>query len=149
MKRFFIVLGLIVITSIGLWAVTELDGYCSVNRVLGMPALCVGSVEPAWLTLGMGTGVLVVGGGGVGVVAITAYGAGILFATGQLSAGLIAFGQLGFGLILFLGQVGAGTIAAGQAVGGGLVWAQGGLGYSGKEFIKELNTDIADLMKFR
>ncbi len=148
MKRFAILSGAIVVTALGLWAMGTLFGI-DPRPVLGLPPLASIDGGPAWLSVGAGVGVLVVGLAGAGVVSFTLYGAGLLFSTGQLTVGLIALGQLGVGLILFLGQVGGGLVGAGQAVGGGLVWGQGSLGFDGKTFIQDLNADVTDLMRFR
>ncbi len=153
-----IILGFLVFTSVGLgiggpsWPEGKAEvpeGKLAEPLFWGLPAVRVMSKEPAWLTLGSGTGVLIVGMGGMGVVAITLYGAGLLFATGQLAIGLLAMGQVGFGLILWLGQAGGGIAAAGPVVGGGLAWGQGLLGKDGSTFFKRLNEDFNDLCKFR
>lgn len=158
MFRFLILLGVIVFTAVGMaigapsWpeGISELPaGVQGEPLFWGLPALRVMSEDPAWLSLGSGYGVLMVGLGGAGVVAITLYGAGIVFATGQLAVGLMAAGQVGFGVVLWLGQAGGAFTAAGQVVGGGLVWGQGQLGKDGEPFFKALHEDLSDLFKFR
>ena len=159
MYRFFILLGLLVVTSVGLgvsgpsWPEAppaESDVLVEVEPLFwGLPAVRIMSQEPAWLSLGTGIGVLMVGMGGVGVVSITLYGAGLLFATGQLAVGLVAMGQVGFGIILWLGQLGGAFIAAGQLAGGRLAWGQGHFGGDGEEFFKLLNEDLSDLFRFK
>ena len=159
MYRFFILLGFIVVTSLGLgltgpdWpeAPPAESAVPMETEPLfwGLPATRVMSSEPAWLALGTGVGVLMVGMGGVGVVAITLYGAGLLFATGQLAVGLVAMGQVGFGLILWLGQLGGAFVTAGQMVGGRLAWGQGQLGSDGSAFFMQLHEDLTDLCGFK
>ena len=94
-----------------------------------------------------GKGVLVLGAG-VGVVAITLYGAGVLFATGQIAVGGIAIGQAGAGFSFFLGQLGGAFTALGQVVGGVLARGQGYLGKDGGEFLKELSAELNELLRF-
>lgn len=121
----------------------------SESEFLGVPIVSMAEGDWAWLTIGAGTGVLVVGVGGAGLVAFTLYGAGLLFGTGQVTAGLICMGQAGLGLVLFLGQAGTGLVCAGQVVIGGLGWGQGRLAMDGEAFIKKLDNDITDLLRFR
>jgi len=157
--RFLILLGFIVFTAVGLaiggpaWpdaGAAELpEGVDPEPLFWGLPALRVMSQEPAWLAVGSGAGVLMVGMGGVGVVAITLYGAGLLFATGQLAVGIMAAGQVGLGLLLWLGQAGGALLSAGQVVGGGLVWGQGQLGWDGEKFFTMLHEDLTDLFSFK
>jgi hypothetical protein len=148
MSRFIVVAILIIVTAIGLWGLTLLGLGDPNQLVLGLRPVGTATEELVWLNIGGGFGVLVVGLAGGGVVCFTLYGAGLLFATGQLTAGLIAFGQLGIGFVLFLGQVGAGIIAGGQGVGGYLSWHQGGGQGQGAHFIRGLNEDFKDLMRF-
>ena len=82
----------------------------SESEFLGVPVVSMVEDQWAWLTIGAGTGVLVVGAGGAGLVTFTLYGAGLLFGTGQVTAGLICMGQAGLGLVLFLGQAGTGLV---------------------------------------
>lgn len=159
MVRFLVLLGVLVVTSVGMgvsgpsWPEAppaESAVPVQVEPLFwGLPAVRVMSEEPAWLSLGSGIGVLMVGMGGVGVVSITIYGAGLLFATGQLAVGLVAMGQVGFGIILWLGQAGGAFLAAGQVVGGKLAWGQGQLGSDGSEFFKQLQEDLSDLFRFK
>lgn len=114
--------------------------------VLGLPVVSHNPDVVGWLAMGRG---VVVVGAGVGVVAYTIYGAGLLFATGQLAVGLIATGQVGAGPTLFLGQAGAGLLAAGQVVGGVLTVGQGTVGWDGAELFAELHEDLTDLFFFR
>ena len=95
MKHFFILLAVIIATSVVFAGITLL-GDTTTTEVLGMQVVSAGNFDqPAWLCVGGGAGVLVVGVGGVGVVSITLYGAGLLFATGQLAVGLLCIAQLG------------------------------------------------------
>lgn len=95
----------------------------TLTRVAGLPVISFGANDGAWLAFG-GLGVLVIGVG-LGVVSLSIYGAGILFATGQLAVGLTALGQLGLGFFLFLGQVGAGLHVGAQGGLGFRRWTQG------------------------
>jgi len=131
--RFFITLASTLVTGIGIGLVSLVYGDGK-ELVAGMPAVCVGSLEPCWLAFGGGNGVLVVGLTGVGLVSLTLYGAGVFFATGQLAAGLLAIGQAGVGLIGWIGQVGAGTTGVGQLIVGWLVRGQLPIGKDGKAF---------------
>ena len=159
MFRFLILLGVLVVTSVGLgvsgpsWPEAppaESAVPVEVEPLFwGLPAVRVMSEEPAWLSLGSGVGVLMVGFGGAGVIAITLYGFGLLFATGQLAVGLVAMGQVGFGIILWLGQAGGAFLAGGQVVGGRLAWGQGQLGGDGEQFFTDLHKDLSDLFKFK
>jgi hypothetical protein len=103
---------------------------------------------PAWIALGSGTGVLVIGVFGIGAVCLTLYGAGLLFATGQLAIGMIAFGQVGVGFTTFVGQLGpAVVIAIGQAVAGIFAFGQGPLGRADSEaFLRELSRELNELL---
>jgi hypothetical protein len=143
--RFLILVGIMTVMSIILVVLTEyLAGDSAPTRVLGMPLTGITPDEPCILTLGGGVGVIVVGVG-VGVVAFTMYGAGILFATGQVVAGCIAFGQAGIGLVFFGGQVGAGVTGVGQGIlGVHTVMDDKG---RGKPFLVELNRDLGKILK--
>jgi hypothetical protein len=112
--------------------------------VLGMPVTNAASTDPAWISVG-GAGVIVIGAG-YGVVAFTLYGAGLLFATGQLAVGLVAFGQLVVGVLFFLGQLGLGIAGAGQVAVGVSVVGQGQLGWDGETFLKRLSSDLDDAL---
>ena len=102
-------------------------------------------VSLAW----MSAGVLVVGVGGVGVVSITLYGAGLLFATGQLAVGLLCIAQLGVGPVFFFGQVGAGFVAFGQLVFGALTGGQVPIGFNGKPMLRGLSAELNQVLAFR
>lgn len=147
MGRFIALAVLIIVTAGALGGLTYLGLGDANQAVLGLKPVGI-AADACWLNLGGGTGVLVIGLAGAGVVSFTLYGAGVLFATGQLTAGGIAFGQLGIGLVLFLGQVGGGIIAGGQGVGGYLSWRQGGGSSPGARFIRALNEDMKDLLRF-
>jgi len=158
-KRFWILVGAIVLTSIGLGLVVHRDPETGMSeaKVLGMGAVCMGTAEPCWLQLGFPTengseaepptGVLVVGLGGVGVVMIGLYGVGLLFATGQLAAGLITVCQVGVGLVFFLGQLAFGLTGLGQLAIGGLVAGQGRLGMDGEAFLRQLDRDVSQALR--
>lgn len=150
MKRFALLAVIIVATSLGLGLTTTMapDGQVSQSRFMGLPVVSL-SGPTGWLTIGDGSGVLLVGFGGVGVVTFTLIGAGLLFGTGQVAAGSICMGQAGLGLVAFLGQAGTGLVGAGQVIVGGLGWAQGRLAFDGKAFILGLNSDLDDLFRFR
>ena len=117
MKQLALLISCFAVTVAGLAFFTEYQNALSLTRVGGLPSIGIGPEGGAWLSI-FGAGVLVIGGG-AGVVSIGIYGAGILFATGQLAVGLVAMGQLGLGLLLYLGQLGVGLQVGGQ---GGLGW---------------------------
>ena len=140
MKRFGVLLGVITVTAIALAL-----GPGGSEKVLGMPVVEVEGGGPAWIAVG-GSGVLCLGVG-VGVVSLTIYGAGILFATGQLAVGLICFAQLGVGLVFACVQVGAGLTGIGQGIAGGLVTGQGTVGRDGEEFLRALDRDVENALR--
>lgn len=156
-KRFWLLVGVIVLTTVGLAFAVKRDPETGMSaaKVLGMPAVCIGASEPCWLQLGIPesgdppVGVLVVGLGGAGVVMIGLYGVGLLFATGQLAAGLIAVCQVGVGLVFFLGQLAFGLTGLAQLAIGGLVAGQGRLGMDGAEFLEVLNRDVERSLRLR
>lgn len=137
MKNFVILAVLIVVTTAALGFTTEMavSGTTSRTRVLGAPVASLGEADFSWISIGAGSGVIVLGAG-VGVVAFTLIGAGLLFGTGQVTAGFIA------------GQAGTGLVGAGQVVVGALGWAQGRLAMDGEEFIKSFNKDLNETLKF-
>lgn len=114
------------------------------TEILGMRVVAIGSGEPAWIAMG-GVGVIVLGVG-FGVVAFTLYGAGVLFATGQLAGGLIAFGQLAVGLLFFVAQLGFGIAGVGQLAVGGLVAGQVPVGFDGKAFLRRMEQDFTRML---
>ncbi len=156
MKRFGVLSGFIIVTAIAFAIMGPTPGS---GKVLGMPVLGVAEpfdgmqvsdvVEagPAWLQVGMGTGVLVVGIGGAGVVTYSVYGVGVLFATGQAAAGLFAIGQFALGLFLVICQFGAGLTGIGQGVAGVRV-AGGTLGGDGKALLRRLQDDAEKILAF-
>ena len=159
MSRFIRLMVVLLVTFLGFFFFPTNESGQSEESIAGMPVVCLGDAESdmdpdtnpigsnaCWLTLGAGTGVVVVGIGGFGVVSLTLYGVGLLFATGQLAAGGIAFGQAGFGLSFFLGQAGVAPVAMGQVVGGGLVKGQGALGADGGPFLQELSREVNALL---
>jgi hypothetical protein len=150
MKRFVLLSVIIVITTVILALTTEMgsSGSISETRILGAPVVTLADDTFSWIAFGAGAGVIVLGAG-VGVVAFTVIGAGLLFGTGQVTAGCIAMGQAGLGLVAFLGQAGTGLVGAGQVVIGALGWAQGRLAMDGEQFIKDLNADLNETLKFR
>ena len=150
MKSFAVLLGIILLTSLGFWPITEMaPGSDSVaaTQVLGMPVLGVATEQICWLSIGTGFGVLFVGVAGAGIVAVAlAAGGGLLFGTGQLSCGLIAIGQLAIGITFTLGQLGVGLTGLGQRMIGGLVQGQVGLGKDGEGFLGQLKKDLNELL---
>lgn len=133
MKRFATLLVVIVITAFLMWGTTALLGPATDSEVFGIRVVGAGSFS--WLTVGAGTGVLVVGVGGVGVVSIGLMGgAGILFGCGQVAAGSLVIGQLAVGVVATLAQVGVGLTGMGQLLGGFLVEGQVGLGFKDGDF---------------
>ena len=114
-----------------------------------MPTLGIAHPDPCWIQLGGGSGVLVVGIGGFGIVSLTIYGAGLLFATGQLAAGGIALGQVGVGISAFVGQAGGGLVALGQLVIGAVVAGQVPIGIRGAEFFEQLSGELVELLSWR
>ncbi len=145
MKRFGVLSGFIIVTAIAFAIMGPTPGS---QPVLGMPVLGVGDQDPAWLQVGGGTGVLVVGIGGAGVVTYGLYGLGVLFATGQAAAGLFAIGQLAFGLIFVICQMGAALTGVGQGIVGVQVAGQGTLGGDGEEFLTRLQDDAEKVLAF-
>lgn len=151
MKRFAIVSAFVIGTALMLTWATDLETVDGNSRsratVLGIRVVSIGVDEPAWLQVGgsdpeVGPSGLVIGLGGVGFVTYGVYGAGILFATGQLAVGLFAIGQLAVGVVFVICQLGAGLSGVGQVLAGGLVVGQGTLGGDGEGFLKFLNEDI-------
>ena len=151
MKRFGVLLGIIVLTSLAFWPITGMrDGSVASTQVLGMPVLGVGTGEFCWLTLGFGTGVLFVGLAGAGAVGIgLAAGGGLLFGSGQVAAGTIAVGQLALGILFVIGQLGFGVAGVGQLIVGVLVKGQADLGKNGGPFLQKLSEDLNEALTFR
>jgi hypothetical protein len=150
MVRLGIIGGIVVAVSVLMLGVVSLGGGMdTLPPILGMQPICAVAAEPCWLVLGGGHGVLVVGLAGVGVVSLTLYGAGLLFATGQLAAGGIALGQCGVGLSGFAGQVGCGFVAFGQGVGGVVADGQGSVGIKGAPFLRTFNAELSQILRFR
>jgi hypothetical protein len=151
MKRFGVLLGIIVLTSLAFWPITGMrDGSVASTQVLGMPVLGVGTGEFCWLTLGFGTGVLFVGLAGAGAVGIgLAAGGGLLFGSGQVAAGTIAVGQLALGILFVIGQLGFGVAGVGQLIVGVLVKGQAELGKNGGPFLQKLDEDLNEALTFR
>lgn len=127
------------------------DGASTMEPIANLPIVCWGDSHesPCWLTIGAGMGVLVVGLGGVGVVCLTLYGAGILFASGQVAAGGIALAQGGVGFSMFIGQAGGAFSALGQVAVGVIADGQGALGVSGMPFFARLNYELNQILRFR
>lgn len=86
---------------------------------------------------------------GVGAVVYGAAGAGLLFACGQAAAGLIAFGQLTLGVVFVCTQLGGGLTGLGQIFLGGWGIGQARLAADGKDFLKQLNDDLDNLLRFK
>ena len=137
-----------IVTAIGLGIMTEtVDGVSTMAPIANLPVVCWGESETlCWLTIGAGTGILVVGIGGVGVVCLTLYGAGILFASGQVAAGGIALGQGGIGVTMFIGQAGGAFTALGQVAVGAIADGQGALGVAGIPFFTRLNVELNQIL---
>ena len=146
MSRFLLLLGAIALTALVLgglaWGEPE-------TLVFGWPVIAHGmSGGPAWLALGGGDGVLVVGIAGRGLVVLGVAGLGLLFATGQLAAGLLTIGQGGIGLFGFLGQLGGGFASLAQLAVGVVVRGQVALGpIDGKAFFAETSRELAALLR--
>ena len=141
----------IIVTAIGLGVMTEtVDGVSTMDPIANLPVVCWGESEsPCWLTIGAGMGVLVVGLGGVGVVCLTLYGAGILFASGQIAAGGIAVAQGGVGFSMVIGQAGGGFTALGQVAIGVIADGPGALGVTGLPFFAQLNYELNQILRFK
>lgn len=122
MKRLLLLVGWIFAVSVALAILTAYvdvpGGIDAQTQVLGLPVVSVHQVgAQGWLAFGqLGTGVLVFAQGGAGLVAITQAGAALFFGMGQMMGSLLTIGQGGFGVFGFVGQVGAGAMAAGQGV---------------------------------
>lgn len=146
MKSIAVLLGIIILTSLAFWPMTEMaagNDMIAKTLVLGIPVLGVSTEQFCWLSLGVGFGVVFVGLAGAGAVAIgLGGGGGLLFGSGQLACGSIVMGQLAVGLVFTLGQLGVGASGLGQLILGGLVKGQVGIGKDGGEFLSWLNKDI-------
>jgi hypothetical protein len=153
MKSFAVLLGIIIVTSLAFWPITQMapgEDMVAATRVLGMPVLGVSTEQTCWLSIGLGTGVLFVGLVGAGGVAIgLAAGGGLLFGSGQVGVGLIGIGQLGVGLLLTIAQLGVGVTGLGQLMIGVLVKGQLGLGKDGEGFLLRLNQDLNKVLQLR
>jgi hypothetical protein len=141
-KRFILMVVLVAVTSLLFYATA--DGSA---QVLGMRLTCMDmGGDPCWI--GIGAKAVIVLGGGVGVIEIGLYGAGILFATGQLAGGLLAVGQLAIGVVGFLGQVATGMVGMAQGGVGWITVTQGGDNEDGKAFFKRLSADLEEALRF-
>lgn len=143
---------IIIVTAIGLGVMTEtVEGVSTMKPIANLPVVCWGDSQetPCWLTIGAGMGVLVVGIGGVGVVCLTLYGAGILFASGQVAAGGIALAQGGVGFSMFIGQAGGAFTALGQISVGVIADGQGALGVTGLPFFAQLNYELNQILRLK
>ncbi len=142
-RGFALVIAAVVLTSV-LCLVESGVRSGAPSVVLGMPVTSAGSTQPAWISVG-GAGVIVLGAG-YGIVAFTLYGAGLLFATGQLAVGLFAFGQLAIGVLFFVAQLGLGICGVGQVAIGFSVVGQGAVGWDGESFLSRLSSDLDDIL---
>ena len=120
MTSFFKLVAVVVVTTLGMVALTEFDGTGnSVTRIFGVPLVSVAQ-DGARGVIALGQtdamGVVVFAQVGMGVISFCQGGVGILFFLGQAGAALLAIGQAGIGLFFFLGQVGGGIQALGQGV---------------------------------
>jgi PPE-repeat protein len=155
-KRFFGLLAIIIVTTLGLalFTDTESDGHgntVSTTRVLDIPVVSINSSggEPAIVSIGgPGVGVLYLGVAGAGVVAIGAVGAGLLFGIGQGATGLLSIGQLSLGILFSLGQMAVGASALGQLALGWRTKGQGSESREGWVFIKSLNAELESALRF-
>jgi hypothetical protein len=146
-KRFWILSAILVATTVLLAVCTQMgDG--AVTRYLGMPVVAWGNFEDSsWIAMG-GKGVIVLGAG-FGLVEYGLYGAGALFACGQVAGGLLAFGQLAVGPIFVCGQLVFGMLGLGQVFVGGWGIGQGKLAKDGMALLKHLDEDLDDVLRFR
>lgn len=146
--RYAVLLAGIVVVTAFVFTLTTGKGVAS-SEVLGLPILCVETLDEAcWLAWGSGgRGVLVVAAGGLGVVSLTIYGAGVLFASGQLALGGIVLGQAGFGLSFSLSQLAVAFAARGQLAIGVIVEGQGQLGIDGTDFFAQTADELTELIK--
>lgn len=158
-KRFVGLLVVIVVTTLGmaLFTSTVEDAHgnrVSTTQVMGVPVLRINAstddVEsPAIVSVGgPGVGVLYVGVAGAGVVAMGAGGAGVLFGLGQLATGLLSIGQISIGLVFALGQLAIGSASLGQLAVGWRTRGQGSESRDGWRFIKSLNAELEEALKF-
>ncbi|MEO0326778.1 MAG: hypothetical protein AAF447_27800 [Myxococcota bacterium] len=146
MGRLILLLVAVVLTALALGG---LAWNAPQDLVLGSPAVSYGTREAAWLALGGGQGVLVVGLGGTGLVVVGVAGLGLFFAVGQLAVGLLTLGQVGLGLVGFLGQLGGGFASLAQLAVGVVVQGQATLGpVDGKGFFAETSRELGALLRF-
>lgn len=142
MKRFILLTVLIALTALLFYL--SADGSA---EVYGMKLTCTGfGRKPCWI--GVGAYAVIALGAGVGMIELGMYGAGVLFATGQLAGGLIAMGQLAIGVVGFLGQVATGMVGAAQGGLGWLTVTQGGDNDEGKAFLKQLSAELDETLRF-
>lgn len=143
-RGFALVVVAMIVTSVLCFVESAMIRSGAPSIILGMPITGAGNSDPAWIAMG-GAGVIVLGAG-YGIVAFTLYGAGLLFATGQLAVGLVAFGQLVVGVVFYMGQLGLGLVGAGQVAVGVSVVGQGQLGWDGETFLRRLSSDLDDVL---
>ncbi len=150
MVRFWLIVGVLAVTALALGISSPLDDQgVSLTKFLGLPVVAVNvdaNVEKfAILTIGMGSGVMVLGGG-VGVISIGVIGLGLLFGVGQLACGAIAFGQVGLGAVLFCGQAGVGLTGLAQGAASLERFTQEDK--SGRAFFEALNEEVGACLSF-
>jgi hypothetical protein len=150
MLRFWLIVVVLALTALILGISSPLDDQgMSFTKVLGVPVVALnveGNLENfAILTIGVGSGVMVLGGG-VGVISIGFVGIGLLFGVGQLACGAIAFGQVGLGAIFFCGQAGLGLTGLAQGVSALERFTQEDK--SGRAFFEALNEEVSECLTF-
>jgi hypothetical protein len=143
MKPFFILVAVVLVTTLGMAALTEFDGTGnSTARIFGVPLVSVmqdGARGIIALGQADAVGMLVIAQGGMGLVAFCQVGIGLLFFLGQAGAGLFAVAQVGIGLFFVAGLFGAGIQAAGLVVFYSRVGA----------YFDEMNKEFGELLSFR
>ncbi len=150
MLRFWLIVAALTLTALILGISSPLDDQgISFTKVLGVPVVSLnveGNFERfAILTIGMGPGVMVLGGG-VGVITLGFVGLGLLFGVGQLACGAIAFGQVGLGAIFFCGQAGLGLTGLAQGAAALERFTQEDK--SGRAFFRTLGQEVGACLTF-
>ncbi|MEZ4224461.1 MAG: hypothetical protein R3B13_26160 [Polyangiaceae bacterium] len=159
MKRFVVLLVLMVLTTLGMALFTKTEpvvgGSQSTTELLGLPLLRINGasiedgLQPAWVSVGVaGVGVISIGVMSFGVVSVGAIGVGLLFGIGQLGSGVMAIGQVGMSLILAVGQLAFGWAALGQLGLGLRAWGQGYKWREGDVFFRSLQREVEECLRF-
>ena len=133
--------GLIIVTVLGLVIFTEYEGGKSVSTIFGYPVVAVGQHSPVGvIAIGQAfaKGVIVIAQAGGGLICFAQGGIGILFGIGQAQVGLVNAAQVGIGVLFFVGQ-------------GGLSFqGVGGVFYSpGEKYLSEMNKEFNEILALK